>query len=176
MVEYSILAFALNQMSFDNEAMLQFELGYYLRDEGFKIHLERNVEKLGLNKKEFIKKEIDILIEIENKYIAIELKYPQNGQIPESMFSFLKDIKFLEELKSNSLFTECYLLIFVEDEGFYKGNRDNIYSYFRSEIVDIPNIAYTKPTGKKDEIIELKHSYKAKWQDKKVGKFLLIKV
>lgn len=32
---------------------------------------------------------------------AIEIKFPTNGQYPEQMFIFCKDIKFLEELKNN---------------------------------------------------------------------------
>lgn len=42
---------------------------------------------------------MDIVIYNESEKYAIELKYPQNGQYPEQMFSCVKDIKFMEELR-----------------------------------------------------------------------------
>ena len=61
---------------------------------------------------------------------AIELKYPLNGQYPEQMFSFVKDIKFMEKMKEAG-FTAAYCLTLVEDKNFYPGQkRDGIYMYF----------------------------------------------
>ncbi len=40
---------------------------------------------------------------------ALELKYPRNGQVPESMFSFCKDIAFLEQLGLSG-FQSAYVL------------------------------------------------------------------
>lgn len=42
-----------------------------------------------------------------SEHYAIELKYPLNGQYPEQMFSFVKDIKFMEEMKELG-FNEAY--------------------------------------------------------------------
>ena len=55
--------------------------------------------------------------EKKNRY-AIELKFPRNGQYPETMFSFVKDIKFLEnqeeieaspEMVSNEVTLDGYI-------------------------------------------------------------------
>ncbi len=35
---------------------------------------------------------------IDVSFIPLELKYPRNGQHPEQMFSFCKEIAFVEEL------------------------------------------------------------------------------
>ncbi|RUS50439.1 hypothetical protein QI30_19185, partial [Kurthia sp. 3B1D] len=82
----------IQQIEIYNEFSLQHELGVYLRnhlDSTFKIQFERNIRFFGIQEK-LIKKELDIAIynsQTNEKY-AIELKFPKNGQHPESMFSF----------------------------------------------------------------------------------------
>ena len=81
-----------------NEFSLQHELGIYLRKRipEYKVQFERNVSFFS-NDNNTIKKEIDISIfsrDMREKY-AIELKCPVNGQYPEQMYSFVKDIKFM---------------------------------------------------------------------------------
>lgn len=45
------------------------------------------------------------------------------------MFSFVKDIKFIEEMKKSSL-TSVYCLTLVEDKNFYSGQeQDGIYVF-----------------------------------------------
>lgn len=65
-------------------------------------------------------KEIDISIFTEDhteKY-AIELKCPLNGQYPEQMYSFVKDIKFMEQLKDLGFVrTACVALVSGKDEA-----------------------------------------------------------
>lgn len=82
-----------------NEFSLQHELGIFLRAKltGNKVQFERNVKFFGITGT--VKHEIDIVIYNENEKYAIELKYPLNGQYPEQMYSFVKDIKFMEQLK-----------------------------------------------------------------------------
>ena len=86
-----------------NEFSLQHELGIFLREKlpDYRIQFERNVSYFTPDNKT-IKKEIDIIIFNEDKSekYAIELKCPLNGQYPEQMYSFVKDIKFMEELKN----------------------------------------------------------------------------
>lgn len=76
-----------------NEFSLQHELGIFLRNEltNYKIQFERNTKFFNITKT--IKYEMDIVIYNESEKYAIELKYPQNGQYPEQMFSCVKDIK-----------------------------------------------------------------------------------
>ena len=133
-----------------NEFSLQHELGIYLRENlPYKIQFERNVSDFKWKKSNFIKKEIDISIfeDMKSPQIAIELKYPRNGQYPEQMYSFCKDIMFVEQLK-NAGFKKSILLILVDDEKFYKGFKiDGIYKYFRTKEKLTGSIV--KPTGRK---------------------------
>ncbi len=82
-----------------NEFSLQHELGIFLRAKlmGYKVQFERNTKFFGITGT--VKHEIDIVVYNDKEKHAIELKYPLNGQYPEQMFSFVKDIKFMEELK-----------------------------------------------------------------------------
>jgi hypothetical protein len=98
------------------------------------------------------------MIKKKNKKIAIELKHPLNGQYPEQMFSFIKDIKFLEELIENG-FTKCISLVLVKNKLFYEGNiKNGIYSYFRGN--QIISNSIDKPTGKLKETLTLTGKYR----------------
>ena len=81
-----------------NEFSLQHELGIFLRGRltDYKIQFERNTKSFNISNT--VKHEIDIVVFNDKEKYAIELKYPQNGQYPEQMFSFVKDIKFMEML------------------------------------------------------------------------------
>lgn len=165
-----------------NEFSLQHELGIFLRnqlnDNHLKVQFERNVsfffdDKKDFDKKEFIKKEIDIVIfdqEKKEKY-AIEVKFPKNGQFPEQMYSFIKDIRFMEQLQLTEpmRFTKTFAVCLVENPNFYQGNvsEEKIYKYFRNEPQIIQgNIQ--KPTGEiKSDPISLKKQYQIQWQELK---------
>lgn len=170
-----------------NEISLQLELGLYLRQKGYTVRFERNIGEYVEDTSEFVKKEIDIVAykkgeneleadkgknELEAKKIAIELKFPRNGQYPEQMFSFIKDIKFMEQVKNavckKGEFTETYVLTLVDNKNFYlsKRGKNKIYSYFRKNGVDIPKGEIEKPTGNKEECkkIELNNQYKSTWE------------
>jgi hypothetical protein len=162
----------LKKINFDDyyiEATFQFKLLMQLGkiyDEN-KIFPERSIKAYGLKAEDYTKKEIDIVIEQENNSnIAIELKMPMNGQVPEQMFKFIEDIKFLEELNDSEFFHRCYLIVVTNDKDFWQGNKnDGIYSYFRNDNTLKGKIF--KPTGK-DEIKainyhELNGEYKIQW-------------
>ncbi|HHW7507471.1 TPA: hypothetical protein ACU21B_001315 [Mannheimia haemolytica] len=164
-----------------NEFSLQHELGIFLRSKinGYKVQFERNVSFFKENPPNFkkkppktIKKEIDICIynkEKTEKY-AIELKFPRNGQVPEQMYSFIKDIKFMEELRSQDFgFCGAACITLVDDALFYDGPSypDKIYTPFRVRAGSfIPRKVY-KPTGSEEarsQFIELNGSYMIHWQ------------
>lgn len=118
-----------------NEFSLQHELGIFLRSNTpqLKIQFERNVSFFFGSKSGFTKREIDISAYSSNAKelsFAIELKYPRNGQHPEQMFSFCKDIAFVEELVSAG-FRRAAFVVFAEDPLFYRGSTDGIYGLFR---------------------------------------------
>ncbi len=158
-----------------NEFSLQFELGCFLRSNGYTVRFERNVSSYVPKgtAKQFIKKEIDLVAfkghdEMNAEKIAIELKFPRNGQVPEQMFSFIKDIRFMEQVGAILGFTETYVLCLVDSPNFYKHepNQSGIYKYFRNpdEIINITgNKTITKPTGKKNKSIKLSKDYSSQW-------------
>lgn len=167
-----------------NEISLQLELGLYLRQKGYTVRFERNIGEYVEDTSDFVKKEIDIVAykgknELEAEKIAIELKFPRNGQYPEQMFSFIKDIKFMEQVKNavckEGKFTETYVLTLVDNKNFYSSNRgkNEIYSYFRKNGsgIQIPKDKdIIKPTGNKEECketikqIKLNNQYNSKWK------------
>ena len=145
-----------------NEFSLQHELGIFLRERlsNYKVQFERNTKFFGI--RGTIKHEIDIVIYNECEKYAIELKYPLNGQYPEQMYSFIKDICFMEQLRSAG-FDGTYAVTLVNDKNFYSGQkRDGIYSFFRENNVITGPIE--KPTGKKDEIVTLNGEYIIQWE------------
>jgi len=152
-----------------NEFSLQHELGHYLRKHisNSKVQFERNVSHFNfrLAKSSFEKKEIDIAItsiKPEELLCAIELKFPRNGQVPESIFSFCKDIAFLEQLVSSG-FQSAYFLAIADDPLFYSASRscEGIYGLFRGG-KPITGII-SKPTGTKDQQVKICGAYKADW-------------
>lgn len=167
-----------------NEISLQLELGLYLRQKGYTVRFERNIGEYVDKTSNFVKKEIDIVAykgenELKAEKIAIELKFPRNGQYPEQMFSFIKDIKFMEQVKNavckEGKFTGTYVLTLVDNKNFYLSNRgkNEIYSYFRKNGSDIQipkGKDIIKPTGNKEECketikeIKLNNQYNSTWK------------
>ena len=150
-----------------NEFSLQHELGIFLRNKlpDYKVQFERNISYFGIYTGT-IKKEIDIAVFSEDKTekYAIELKYPRNGQYPEQMYAFTKDILFMEELKALG-FTSTAAVTLVDDKPFYNGeNKSGIYQYYRGE-QPIHGTVY-RPTGstKGIENIDIVGQYNIQWQ------------
>lgn len=156
----------IDRIEIYNEFSLQHELGIYLRMAlpTYKVQFERNVSFFTLAK-QTIKKEIDISIFSEdmNEKYAIELKCPLNGQYSEQMYSFVKDIKFMEQLKESG-FNKTAAVTLVSDRPFYEGKQNiGIYNYFRGEKLVCGDIY--KPTGqnKNDEFITILGEYDIDW-------------
>lgn len=158
-----------------NEFSLQHEFGIFLRStlQTVKVQFERNVSYFGANKSDFAKREIDICAYTNpaNPLLAVELKYPRSGQYPEQLFSFCKDIVFLEQLRRTG-FATCAFVAVVENRPFYEGRQYGIYAPFRGgpplegEVV--------KPTGKRDVTLRIAGSYSLEWQSLSDGKRFLI--
>jgi hypothetical protein len=130
------------------------------------IFPERNIEYYGLTPKKFSKKEADIIIEQKNNFnIVFELKIPMNGQVPEQMFKFVEDIKFLEELKSTGIFSKCYFIAVTNNSNFWQGNIDNgIYSFFRNSNVLKGKVFKPTGAGKNTVFHQINGEYKVKWK------------
>lgn len=163
-----------------NEFSAQHELGIVLRNtlgSQMRVQFERPVTYFGLNKQQFEKKEMDIVMfskDMKTKY-AIELKFPRSGQRPEQMFSSCKDIYFLEQL-TRAGFNDCYFVMFADDPLFYKrGSVGGIYRFFRGGIPI--NGKIRKPTGKKDQVINIAGSYTVNWKPIKGSlKYISLKI
>lgn len=150
-----------------NEFSLQHELGTFLRQQlgqNYTIQFEKNIKSLYENSNT-VKKEIDIIIFNKTESYAIELKFPRNGQYPETMFSFIKDIAFMEQAKELG-FTATFCVCLVDDKNFYSGKNEGIYQYFREPTQPIQG-EIQKPTGARDDSVSLKKSHQVNWQNLK---------
>ncbi len=146
-----------------NEFSFQHEFGFFLREymPDKKVQFERNVSYF-FDKAFFGKKEIDISIFGESSLdYAVELKCPRNGQVPETMYSFCRDIAFLEQLRESG-FNQTYFIAIADDPLFYAGNPKGIYGLFRNGQPITGKI--NKPTGAKDTSVSITGSYSACWQ------------
>lgn len=171
--EYKLIPAGKN--SFDNyeyniynEISFQHELGKYIEKQGYKVLYEKNMYD---NKKEdghdWVKKEVDLVLIKNNEKFAIELKFlkGENKAIPENMYNFIKDIRFMEQVKTFRKFTNVYNFIIVNNQKYYKSElnknkpktRYDIYKLFRikSKKYSIPEKPtdfdyYCNPTGSKE--------------------------
>ena len=150
-----------------NEFSLQHELGYYLRStmtNDVLIQFERPASFFGIKTK-LIKKEIDIALfnPKQECKVAIELKYPRNGQHPEQMFKACQDIAFLEELCADG-FDRGFLVMVVDDPLFYAGGgTEGIYKHFRA---GMPVCGYIqKPTGQKNDAVTIIGNHLVEWKN-----------
>ena len=161
-----------NSLELYNEAGLQHELGFYLKQQlgkSYKIQLERNIEAILGTKKGFEKKEIDIYLTNGKVKIAIELKVPINKQVPRRMELAFGDVRFLEQLKSKG-FNECYFLFASHVKSFWHSKREQkIYEYFNDGIFqtlikeDVPSFIQSSSTA----FTKLNKTYRFEWKDLK---------
>lgn len=148
-----------------NEFSLQHELGIYLRGhfQTDKVRFERNVSSFFPATSTFVKREIDIvIISNDGKRLkwAIELKFPRNGQHPEQIYSFCRDVVFAEELRRAG-FENAAVLIFADDPLFWRGPSEGIYGYFRGGRTLTGTVR--KPTGARDSEVTVAGSYSVEW-------------
>ena len=157
-----------------NEAGLQFELAFYLKEKlekkTYKIQLERNIgDVTNVDSTKFIKNEMDIFIQKKKtgeKY-CIELKLPNKGAYPRRMSQAFKDVKFLEELNHLAKFSGGLLFFTTPLKPFWSGkhNGKGVYNCFRKAHMfeklnsdEIPNFIKNK------NVFEIKGCYSFKWE------------
>jgi hypothetical protein len=177
-----------NRLEIYNEFSLQFELAFYLRKvlgKNFKIQLERNTSFLNLQC-DLIKKEIDILlfkdIRALNEVFIVELKtvIDQSRARPITVFNWIKDLKFLEQLKSAGV-GGCYSLFVTNNDLLISNSkRANTTSIllpdFRKGKIQGTYSSHSK-SPKKGESICLSSEYTYKWEEFVNGqKFFLLDV
>ena len=111
-----------------------------------------------------MKREIDIAVFSEDRItkVALELKFPRNGQYPEQMFSARIDLAFLEDVVRAG-FAFGMFVIAAEDALFYRGAADRMpYAAFRGSSPLTGEIC--KPTGRKGRVVQLAGAYTIRWQ------------
>jgi len=150
-----------------NEFSLQLEIGMHLKvctaGSGLKIQFERPVGYFSPGSARLIKKEIDIAVFTPDRCerVALELKFPKNGQYPEQMFKACQDVAFLEQLIAAG-FSAGYFVMVVDDRLFYEGaDSGGIYSHFRGGKTLCGTIL--KPTGARDEQATVRGQYLVQW-------------
>ena len=153
-----------------NEISFQHELGKYieekLENKGYKVFYEKNMYDTieERDEKDWVKKEADIVIinKNNNEKYAIELKFSkgENARTPVVLYDYVKDIRFMELVKSEKKFTNVYNFMIANSQKYYKYelNKDeskikyNIYEMFRKETNDKNKRKYIIP--QKPEEIE----------------------
>lgn len=137
-----------------NEASFQFDLGLYLRNNGFKVEFEVNISSLSIYdpKIRYFKHEIDLLVYIEDQIDSIiELKAPMMKRhylkpkeskqgFTASIKAWEKDIKFLDQIKSKKI--NAFSIFLTDDPSYYVSKRitkSNLNSFRQSELINVTN-------------------------------------
>ena len=177
-----------NDLEIYNEFSLQFELSFYLREifgKDFKIQLERNISFLGLQS-DLIKKEIDILVYKDigslRDVIIVELKaiIDQSRARPITVFNWITDLKFLEQLKSAGV-GSCYSLFVTDNERLVSNSTNSniklrLLPDFRKRKIHGTYSTHSKP-NKKNKTISLDSEYTFQWKEFVNGqKYFLVDV
>lgn len=146
-----------------NERGLQLELGLFLRLKGYAVEFEKpyNVSAHADQTKRQ-KRYLDLLIGDVPTNLAIELKCPYAGRVPETMYDFIADIAFTEAILRENMAASALCLMLTHDPAFWSGRPEGIYEAFRSE--GVLSGLYRKPTGSKSSQVFLENRYDLKWK------------
>lgn len=162
-----------NPIELFSEAGLQHEFALFLRHNypELTVRLEYPTTRMGFNgNEEFIKKEIDIyLTHKDGERYIVELKMPKfDCGIPAEMYSAIKDVKFLEQLKHNNI-DQCFAILFTNHQAFWNAPRANagIYRFFNGvginiqtiEEIHLPNFLHIHGA------INIVHNYQTNWEN-----------
>lgn len=167
-----------------NEASLQFDLGLFLQEKGFKVEFEVNIESLPIYdpKVPYFKHEIDIVLYFEGNIDSIiELKAPMMKRYYQKtkqskrgftgcVQAWEKDIKFLDQVKSKSI--KVFSVFLTDDTSYYVAKRNtksNLNLFRQSKLMKITN-DYNR------SIIECKPDWVYANEDSKEYNFFVIEL
>lgn len=150
-----------------NEHGLQLELGIYLRSLGYEVQFERPFKiDARANSTKRPKHELDIFVKRGEIKVAIELKTPLAGRVPETMYDFCADLQFVEQLVALKQVDLGFCLLVTNDRQFWHSDlrSEGIYGFFRRHDFPLTGLV-SKPTGAKDSTVFLTGSYRlaASW-------------
>ena len=198
------------KITFHNEPSMQMKLACFLRCKissdpaysDYAVDVEVDIDKavnVAPKTYSFTKKRIDLVIfkgktlddigESKNKF-AIELKFPTNGQFPETMYHFIQDIAFMEEAKgiattcNGKWFNDTFCFTFANDPNFYQSTgrktSKTIYNYFRySPNAKITGVITNPIAGKNPSMLNVIGNYTIQWQPTSINqgtKYYLITI
>lgn len=148
----------------DNERALQVELGLSCRLAGYSVRFEQRCsvgQHVQHTKKQ--KRDIDLIISDGTDKVAIELKVPLAGRVPETMYDFYGDVAFLEAVVESGIATSALGILLTNDSHFWDGREvSGIYAPLRSN-KPLQGI-YPKPTGGKNTTIHVAGTYRFVWR------------
>lgn len=156
-----------NSGKIDNERALQLEIGMMFRQNFFDVQFEKSCHVLPVDpahtKKQ--KRDLDLLVSDGRESLAIELKAPFSGRVPETVYDFYTDVAFVESIVHDGIADRGDCLIVTNDPAYWSGRKKSgIYQPLRvggsvlSGIID-------KPTGKDENSIVIAGTYHPIWQD-----------
>lgn len=138
--------------SINNERALQLELGLFFREHNYSVEFERpfSVNVLAGHTRGS-KRDLDLLLTSSDERIAVELKVPLAGRVPETLFDFCTDVAFIEALVRHKFVSMGFALLVTSDAQFWNPGftSTGIYAYFRGAKKGLTGVI-TKPTGAKD--------------------------
>ena len=147
----------------ENERALQLELGLFLRQNGYTVQFEKTCKvDSHEHQTKRQKRYLDLLVGEQPNAIAIELKVPLAGRVPETKYDFISDIAFVEAVIKSNIAKHGLSLMVTNDPSFWSGKATGIYTAFRSN--GSLNGLYQKPTGKASSKVYLENHYDLKWK------------
>ncbi|MEM0991115.1 MAG: hypothetical protein AAGK00_19785 [Pseudomonadota bacterium] len=151
----------------ENERGLQMEAGLMFREMGCHVRFEVScrVEPLNLAHTKPQKRDIDLLVQADGESLAVELKVPMAGRVPETMFDFYTDVAFVEAVVRAGIADRGACLLLTSDPGFWSGTQaTGIYKPLRVPGAMLNGLV-GKPTGKRDTAVFVAGQYRPVWRD-----------
>ncbi len=168
----------------ENERGLQLELGLMFRSRGFDVRFEVSCalpSHVRQTKRQ--KRNIDLLVTDGTMHLAIELKVPLSGRVPETMYDFFADVAFVEAVVDSGMADEGLCILLTSDQHFWSGREtDGIYGPLRVPGCPLQG-EYEKPTGELKTTVFVSREYYLSWSNlgnrhllSDTGKFVVVEV
>lgn len=151
----------------DNERSLQLEIGLMFRNNFCDVQFEKVCRALPSRPEHTKrqKRDLDLLVSRGNETLAIELKAPFSGRVPETMYDFYSDIAFIEAIVEQGIADRGVCLLVTNDRAYWSGReKGGIYEPLRCSGSAISGVI-RKPTGSKDEAIVIGGNYLPVWRN-----------
>lgn len=168
----------------ENERGLQLELGLMFRSRGFDVRFEASCTVPShIRQTRRQKQNIDLLVTDGTMRLAIELKVPFSGRVPETMYDFFADVAFAEAVVGSGIADEGLCILLTSDQNFWSGRETGgIYGPLRVQGCPLQG-EYEKPTGERNTTVFVSREYYLSWSNlgnhhllSDTGKFVVVEV